>query len=105
MAVYTEAANVLQITATGTQLTDYLYVKTLGYQAGTYPLSEMENNCTYTVYSSYLDGEGEIVITSSDAEKKLVSGTFHFTGINTTTLSDSKVFTEGKFENIKYIVY
>lgn len=104
-ATYTDINNVLQIIGTASgDLSDFLHVSSKGYQVGTYACSEMGNTCTYKSYTSSFDfdSDGEIIITSSDTINNLVSGTFHFTGINIQSPSNSKVFTEGKFENIKY---
>jgi len=43
---------------------------------------------------------GQIIVTKYDQEKKLISGTFHFTGINFE--DESKLFTEGVFTNVKF---
>ncbi len=101
-AIYTDVNNVLQIAVTTDDPLDFLHITTIGYQVGTYPVSEFGNNCTYHFFSSFIEGDGEIVITSSDTVNNVISGTFHFTGIDMQNMSDNKIFTEGKFENIKY---
>ncbi|HLN53568.1 MAG TPA: DUF6252 family protein [Lentimicrobium sp.] len=103
-ATYTDLNNILQIMVATDNPLDFLHVSTIGYERGTYPLSDFGNSCTYKTYTSTFDFEsdGEIIITSSDTVNNIVSGTFRFTGINSMNISESKTFTEGKFENIKY---
>jgi len=66
----------------------------------TYGTSLGSNSWMYEIYSQ----NGIFTVTSCDANAKKVSGTFKVTLVNLNDPSNKEEFTEGKFNNVAYMV-
>lgn len=107
-AIYISANGVTAITASS-GLSEQLQIIFKGNTTGTYNLvtGVEDAYCAFYFMSSdiyttvFADVPiGQIVVTKYDQEKKLISGTFHFTGINID--DETKIFSEGVFTNVKF---
>ena len=107
--VYSNNFSVVRITAkcTETDPHKYVIIELNNFNGiGEYLLSDIINNCRYeefypdNIYRSALTRNGKITITKDDRVNFILSGTFEFTGSNTTNLSDTVNISKGYF-NIK----
>ncbi|MHC1774197.1 MAG: DUF6252 family protein [Lentimicrobium sp.] len=108
VAVYTTSTGVTSILASS-GLSEQVQISFKGNTAGTYNMTSHFDivYCVFTfksdnIYSSSMafDPSGQIIVTKYDQDKKLISGTFHFKGINFDY--ETKIFTEGVFTNVKF---
>ena len=106
VAVFNSTGNETGIVASS-GLSSQMQIFFRGNSTGTFNFkSDFEGSyCIFIMnkhfYSSVsADGpSGQIIVTKYDKEKKLISGTFHFKGIDFE--DETKIFTEGVFTNVK----
>jgi hypothetical protein len=107
-AIYVSGSGQTFITASS-GLSEQLQIIFKGNTTGTYNLvtGVEDAYCAFfymssDIYTTAFEDVpiGQIVITKYDQEKKLISGTFHFTAINYD--DETKVFSEGVFTNVKF---
>lgn len=99
-----------QNTGTATSLNCFngsqqLVISFSGLQPGTYEINDdNQNMATFINYSTIFSDypEGEIVVTSYNADKKLISGTFHFKAENFD--GDELTVTDGVFSNVVLVM-
>ena len=112
-AALSTTTDVMIINATKLNPVSTLAISIEGSDVGTYTLSEDNafNMCSFTdgqtvddaYFSHYADiPTGQIVITDNDKTNHTISGTFKFDGY--TFDGVKKVFSEGKFTKIAYMV-
>jgi hypothetical protein len=97
------------ITATNTQ-GEQIIIAFNSHDTGTVtytnddPFSYANYATTETEYSTMYNStpEGEVIVTTFDKSKSIISGTFHFTAKN--SAGQKKIITEGKFNDIPYSV-
>jgi hypothetical protein len=107
-AMYISSSGLMAISASS-GLSEQLQIIFRGNSTGTYSLTSGLDDayCAFAIMNSDIYSSafadvptGQIVVTKYDQEKKLISGTFHFTGI---TIDDEpKIFSEGVFTNVKF---
>lgn len=107
-ATYISYNNTTTITASKIGTSDQFVTFYTGTGEGTYTAEDEKGYCSGTIgsvtFSTVISDfpTGAIIVTHYDASKKLISGTFSFTG-NYFSGGDWAV-TEGKFENVPVVL-
>lgn len=104
---YSNNFSIVRITAKSTENDPHKYViiEINNFRGtGEYLLSDINNDCRYeefypdNIYKSTLTKNGKVTITKDDRVNFILSGTFEFTGANTTNPSDIVSISKGRFD-------